>query len=284
MDIHLSSAARNNLLSLKNTSMLSSRTQERLATGLKVNSALDNAGAFFNSRMLEGRANDYGNLLEDLGQVVQTVKTAVQGLESIETLLNAAKAKAQQARSTSLTDGTTRDAFKAEFDELRDQIQFLAGDAAYRGVNLLTGDSITAEFSIDDTSRELEINPAASSVDYSDISVATTASPGGLGVAAAGDWTTDNAGIDTALGEIDAALKAVRNQASTFGTAVSIVQNRIDFTENNINIIEEGAAKLILADTNEESANMLTLQTRQQLGTTALQLTSQAEQGILRLF
>jgi flagellin-like hook-associated protein FlgL len=62
------------------------------------------------------------------------------------------------------------------------------------------------------------------------------------------------------------------------------VQNRQDFTKNMVNTLQTGAANLTLADTNEEAANLLALQTRQQLSSTALSMASQADQAVLRLF
>jgi flagellin-like hook-associated protein FlgL len=284
MDIYLSAASRSNLLSLQNTQGLMGRTQERLATGLKVNTALDDPNAFFQSRMLEGRAMDFGNLLQDMGQAVQTIKTATTALETIEDLLVTMKAKATQARTA--TVAAERTAYLAEYNTLIAQIEELAADSSYKGVNLLAGDSLTVEFSIDNAARDLDINTGADAADYAGgIDAATTA--GGLGVNDGAGWTADAAGdtaIDADLVELQAALVEVRNQAGTFGVNLSIIEARINFTENNINILEEGSGKLILADQNEESANMLALQTRQQLGTTALSLTSQAEQGVLRLF
>ncbi len=73
-------------------------------------------------------------------------------------------------------------------------------------------------------------------------------------------------------------------QASAFGANLSIVQNRQDFTKNMISTLQTGADNLVLADSNEEAANLLALQTRQQLSTTALSLASQADQAVLRLF
>ena len=76
----------------------------------------------------------------------------------------------------------------------------------------------------------------------------------------------------------------LRSHASSFGSNLSIVENRTDFTKNMINTLETGAANLTLADTNEEAANLLALQTRQQLSSTALSMASQADQAVLRLF
>ena len=86
------------------------------------------------------------------------------------------------------------------------------------------------------------------------------------------------------LTEISNALNSLRDISAQFGNYYSILTNREEFTENLINVLEEGADKLTLADMSEESANMLSLQTRQQLATNALSLSSQASQSILKLF
>ncbi|ODN69328.1 flagellin [Methylobrevis pamukkalensis] len=90
--------------------------------------------------------------------------------------------------------------------------------------------------------------------------------------------------IESILNNLNSALTTLRSQASTFGTNLSTVEIRQDFTRNLINTLQEGAGKLTLADTNEEGANLLALQTRQQLSTTSLSFASQADQAVLRLF
>jgi len=90
--------------------------------------------------------------------------------------------------------------------------------------------------------------------------------------------------LDARLNDLTDALTTLRSQSSAFGSNLSIVQNRQDFTKNMINTLETGAANLTLADTNEEAANLLALQTRQQLSTTALSLSAHADQAVLRLF
>ena len=72
--------------------------------------------------------------------------------------------------------------------------------------------------------------------------------------------------------------------SAEFGNNYSILQTREEFTESLVNVLEEGSDKLVLADMNEESANMLALQTRQQLAVNSLSLASQASQSILQLF
>jgi flagellin len=90
--------------------------------------------------------------------------------------------------------------------------------------------------------------------------------------------------IDALTTELDAALITLRARSQTLGSNVALLQTRLDFTSEYVNTLESGAGKLILADLNEEGANLLALQTRQQLGISALAFAGQAEQGILGLF
>lgn len=90
--------------------------------------------------------------------------------------------------------------------------------------------------------------------------------------------------IDSLINDLDTALTTLRSNAQTLGTNISLLSTRLEFTENYVNTLEEGAGKLTLADLNEEGANLLALQTRQALGTQALAFSSQAEQAILQLF
>src|SRR3954463_13046455 len=98
-DITLSTATRSNLLSLQNTSSLIGKTQERLATGLKVNSALDDALAFFKARNLNARATDLSAIKNQVANAISTIRASVEGLESIESILKQMKALAQSAIS-----------------------------------------------------------------------------------------------------------------------------------------------------------------------------------------
>lgn len=268
--ITLNAAVRQNLLALQNTADLMSQTQTRLATGKKVNSALDNPGAFFTASGLDNRANDLSALLNDMGQAVQTLKAADQGIKAITTLVEAAKAKANQALGTS--DAATRAAYAAEFDEIMAQLEFVATDSGYNGKNLLGGDDVTVNYNEDASSTS-----TITAVDYTDAT-------GDLSIAAAANAWVADADINAAVTDVNAALVTLRTQAATFGTSLTVVQGREDFTKNMINTLQEGSAKLTLADINEESANLLALQTRQALSVTALSMASQAEQAVLRLF
>src|SRR3954463_11792688 len=98
-EINLSAATRTNLLSLQNTTNLIGKTQERLATGLKVNSAIDDALAFFRARNLNSRASDLQSIKDQINGGISVITAATQGLESIESVLKQMKALAQSAVS-----------------------------------------------------------------------------------------------------------------------------------------------------------------------------------------
>ncbi|QFT31258.1 Flagellin A [Labrenzia sp. THAF82] len=494
-DIVLSSAVRDNLLSLKQTADLQSVTQTRLATGLKVNTALDNPNSFFTAQSLNDRASDLSNLLDNMGQAVQTIRAADKGITSITKLVESAKAIANQALQTS--SEYERKQFTSQYNDLLEQIEDMARDSSYKGKNLLAGagNELEVIFNEDSTSN-LTVEP----VDFTDASLddglnLDDLDPGGTGTSAfdifggtatislsglqassnltdlgawsAGDVVTivDSSGttsltvgttittvqdyvdaldglngvhatfdestdsisitsgldntvsiqkntagggsqtnggdattgttslsvsaltasstlvssggfqagdtititdgngfepasleiddettvsdlvsfidnvkgldasfsggsisligevsfditsnnsdfnrgtlgastgtvslsaaasefktdtdIDRTLQAINAALDELRNAARAMGTSLSTVEVRTDFTQNLINTLEVGAGELTIADMNEEGANMLALQTRQQLSSTALSLANQADQSVLSLF
>ncbi|MCX2722048.1 flagellin [Roseibium salinum] len=501
-DLTLSSAVRANLNTLQSTAEMMSSVQNKLATGKKVNSALDNPNSFFTASGLTSRANDLSNLLDDMGQSVQTLKSADQGISSITKLVESAKAKANQALQTQ--SQYERKQFASQYNELLTQIEDLAKDAGYKGKNLLAGDgndlttifnedstsklkidavdytdtslstglnlsdlaegqgsatsfqlqggkvtlsltdgtsalnssstlsesnsisatttlqfvdntattpaalsgtSITAGATVqdlvdglnsvagvraefDDASGELtiysdediylndtgatvgavltidgdnaEVDAAAFTAtsqllsdsgsfavgdtltltdgngyelgslevesdtsvddlenfinDFKGVTAEFNTSSGKLNITSETDLalTSDNAdfassgfvadtdgvtlsalsdsgfasdnSINRVVDRLNTALSSLRTQASEFGTNLSIVENRQDFTKKMINTLEEGAGKLTLADTNEEGANLLALQTRQSLASTSLSFAAQADQNVLRLF
>ena len=432
-DISLTASMRSNLLSLQGTASLMDRTQDRLSSGKKVNSAIDNPSSYYTALSLNNRAGDLSSLLDSMGQGISTIKAANEGIESITSFVEQAKAVANSARGensptvtssgtfsatatktysftagaaarefeseytgdelvtalntkmhdaapggwglantivasydattgqitikdgdtvestfdaygfklnaggddvfvspstassidalkTSLetaaanlkdasgnavegltfeasdgkivvtsekgtevsvggtTKGVTlsgtagssaRAAYMEQFNSILIQITDMANDSGYKGVNLLKNDDLTVVFN-EDRSSDLFIKGADATAE-------------GLGLEPVTDWSTDEKITDT-LKAVDTAISSLRAMASEFGNNYAILQNRENFTSNLINVLEEGADKLTLADMNEESANMLALQTRQQLAINSLSLASQAAQSVLRLF
>ncbi len=173
--------------------------------------------------------------------------------------------------ATVTTPSTTRSNLQSQYNEILTQIDALARDASYNGINLLNGDNLKVVFNEDGTSSQ-----TITGVDF-------TSSGLGLSALSASEFQS-NGSIDSVIGDIDGALSSLRSQAAKFGSNLTTVQTRQDFTKNMINTLTTGADALVLADTNEEGANLLALQTRQQLSTTALSLSAQADQAVLRLF
>jgi len=161
-----------------------------------------------------------------------------------------------------------------QFNELRDQLDKLADDASFNGINLLRGDKLSITFNETGTSSIDIQTEDGDTINSANLGVATTME--------AQDLDSDT-NIDAELGKLKSALNEVRSQASTFGSNLSIVENRQTFTDSMINTLESGAGNLTLADMNTEAANLLALQTRQSLSQNSLSLASQADQSILQL-
>ena len=373
-DIVLSAGIRSNLLALQQTTDLIGTTQNRLATGKKVNSAVDNPVNFFVASAFRASASSLEALLDSINLGQKTLDAANTGITSMTTLLNSAQATLTQALASASTtatytgtvaglastssfavtsghtitvnDGTTtatitstgaltvqqildgvnttpgfkvkaelsgdgrilleatqnntiviagsatpaeqaqygivagttaagttnstRTSLAAQFDSLRTQIDQLAVDSGFNGVSLLNGQSLKLVFN----------EKATSSL----VLAGVTDTSAGLGVAASTNSLQTNFDINAAVANVANALATLRNQASSFAANVAVIQARQDFTKHMISTLQTGADGLTLADPSEEGANMLALQTRQQLSSTALSLATQADRNVLRLF
>jgi flagellin-like hook-associated protein FlgL len=280
-NINLTEGMRANLYSLQQTSKLLEITQKRLSTGKRVNSALDDPVAFFTARSHEQRAMDLSSRKDDMSESIQMIKAADTGIESILDLIANAKSLASSALSGESTSAIN--ALSTQFNEVLSQIDFVAADSGYRGINLLDSTAVTHDVKFDETGvSKLTITGFDADSQGATLSLATVDSGSNEWVSAGG--TADKTDINSAITKLDNAVTALRSEASKLATNLSIVTARQDFTTNMINTLKDGAANLTNADMNEEGANMLMLQTRQALGTTSLSLASQAAQGVLRLF
>jgi flagellin-like hook-associated protein FlgL len=271
-EIKLSAATRTNLLSLQSTTKLIGRTQERLSTGLKVNSALDDASAYFQSRSLNNRASDLSQVKASIDQSIQTLKAALTGIEGATKIVEQLKGIASAAKNA--TSATERSALANQADQLAAQLNNLINDSSYNGVNLIkaTPDNLQVNFNEDAT---VELTVVGTNLSAANLGADITTSTNNWGTV--GDINAD-------LNEYQSALGQLRTAASTLGSQTTLLQTRLDFLNNLVNTLSEGADKLTLADTNLEGANLLALQTRQQLGINSLSLAAQSEQAILSLF
>jgi flagellin len=409
--IVLSASVRQNLLSLQSTAELLATTQNRLSTGKKVNTALDNPTNYFTAAGLDNRASDINNLLDGIGNGVQVLQAANTGLTSLQKLVDTAKSIAnqvlqapagysQKASATSiaptgagalsvagtaadltnagtnslngltyvftpatgaattitvsstvaagnvnsidnfnaalttagiglvaslasngsitftstndnasqtLTTGTTAAAntvalsgtgtfalvtptggsagkpvadaasqtiranLVAQYNNVITQITTTAQDASFNGINLLNGDDLKLTFN----------ETGKSTLNIKGV----TFDAAGLGLAplVSGTDFLDNASAKATITKITSASDALRTQASTLGSNLSIVQIRQDFSKNLINVLQTGSANLTLADTNEEAANSQALSTRQSIAVSALALANQSQASVLQL-
>ena len=276
--ITLTSGMRKNLFSLQNTQKLLQTTQTRLATGLRVQKAVDDPINYFTALDHRQRADDLATRKDEMSESIQLISAANDGVESITALIASAKSLAQSALSSSTT--ATIDALRSQYSEVLSQIDALADDSGYKGTNLLEASTVQHEVKFDET--------GASSLTITGFDASSTGATLNLTTAAANAWNTganpNSTAINSAITALDSATSALRSEASKLSTNLSTITIRQDFTANMINTLEDGAANLTNADMNEEGANMLMLQTRQQLGTTSLSLASQAAQSVLRLF
>jgi flagellin-like hook-associated protein FlgL len=214
-------------------------------------------------------SNDNGRLrIENLS----TADLIVAGYNTASGVLDGA------ATTATIGGNTVRANFVTQFNGYIDQLNKLSDDASFNGVNLLRGDKLKITFNEAGTST-IEILAK----DASGNAIAINTSTLGILQATNPQFDSDDT-IDARLTVLGDALANLRAQGSAFGSNLSIVQNRQTFTKAMINTLETGADNLVLADSNEEGANMLALQTRQQLSTTALSLSAQADQAVLRLF
>lgn len=269
-DVTLSAASRNTLLQLQNTVDLINRTNDRLSTGLKVASPIDDARVFFEAKALSDRADDFDERRDSIDQGVSAVSGALEATESIDALVRQAKGISTAARSAT---GTELTALENQFNEILNQIDDLAADTTFQGLNLInaTGETLNVQFS--------NLTTSLLSIASVDLRSAST----GLNISTANNFSLTSL-IDAAVTQIDAALTKLAGDAQTLGSNVGILQTRLDFTDKQINVLQGASDKLVLADTTEEGANLVALQTRQQLGISSLAFAGQSEQSVLSLF
>ena len=372
--ILLSASVRSSLYSLQQTNDLLSTTQNRLATGKKVNSANDNPTVFFAASALSNRAADLNNVFDGVVAASKILKSTTESLSALTGLVTTAQSTARSAlastattarttgsvsgltgassftvvaaRTITVNDGTTtatitsagtvttqqildgvnntaglkvkasltadgkiqleattanaitiagtatapellqfgltagvtaagtlntaRSAFATQYNSIRAQIDQLSADATFNGTNLLNGGSLRVSFNEKSTSS---LNVAG-----------VTDTSAGLGIAAsAGTFQTDK-DINDALTNLANSLNTLRAQTNVFASNTDIVTTRQDFTKSLISALNAASDSLTAADTNEEGANLLALQTRQSLSSTALTMAAQSDQAVLRLF
>ncbi|NDE91544.1 MAG: flagellin, partial [Alphaproteobacteria bacterium] len=254
-NISLSAGARNNLLSLQQTASLLNTTQNRLATGKKIASALDGANAYFASIGFINRANDLSSIKDGLSNSLQTVKAASTAIDSITKIVQQAQGLTTSALQSQ--DAVTRSGLSVQFNDLLVQVNALVNDATFNGTNLIgqTNISLVVYFN--------ETNTSKLTITNTNLSINTST---GLSVAVGANGFVSDTDVNVAVSQLTTALTKLRTVASGFGNNTTVISTRDDFTSNLINTLQTASDNLVLADTNEEGANLQALQARNSLG------------------
>ena len=290
--ITLTASMRSNLSSLKTIQAQMDKTQERLSTGKKVNSAIDNASSYYQARSLTNRAADLDSLLDSMGQGIQTIQAANEGIEAITSYVEQLKSVANSAAALDKdADGyaTELGKYEDQYNAILTEIATIAKDSSYQGVNLLQDTELTVMFNESRThfltvqGQDVTAGMTAAADADADASFAWTDGAGSVAWVE-DDGTVIEGAVTSALDGIVAATNYLRGYATELGNNFTIIETRQNLTEAMVDVLETGADNLVLADMNEESANYLALQTRQQLAVNSLALASQSAQSVLSLF
>ena len=313
-DITLTATQRQTLLSLSQVTSLFNRTQDRLNTGKKVNSATDNPVSFFRAQSLSDRSTEILGFKQNIDQSVQAVTSALDATTAVQNLLGELQGVLDGARSASLSN---RISATQQFETIGNQLAQLVKDASFQGLNILssTAVSLATQFS-ERTAATLTIQGfnliatatannrtlftqaaafnAAGNLVFSNIvgnsdlsievqgfsALALTGTQGGVGTVKA---SIAQAIFTATENRISSAISQLQGIAAQLGTNVAILTARSNFSSNYSNTLTNGADGLTLADLNTEAANSQALTLRQQLGIQSLSVSGQQNSSILTL-
>jgi flagellin len=257
---------------LNNTQAQLSQTQSAINSGEKVSSAKDNGAVYAIAQNMRGNVAGYTAVTDSLNRGMSSVDVAMSAGQSISDLLIEMKTKALAASDTSL-DTASRSAMNQDFVALRDQISTIVGNAVFNGYNLVNGSTtqITALASADGSRR---ITVAAENMSLSGTIVTVSTGASISTQAAASTMVT---AIQTSLTNVDSALAKLSSGSKKFSI-------QVDFAQKLSDALTSGIGNLVDANMADESAQLQSLQVKQQLGVQALSIANQAPQTILSLF
>src|SRR5260370_5135134 len=259
-EIILGTATRQNLLSLQQITSTAGTTQNQLATGLAVSSALDDAVKYFQAQGLNNRASDLSLRKDSIDQGISTLSAATNAAQSAVTVLQQLQGILNSAKTETTAQ---RKAAGTQFSTLAQQFNTLLNDASYQGLDLVnsTKSSLSVQFS-NSTASKLTI--AGQNLLYSVIVTAGKLSKGSNaaknpvtgGFSAASNKSSL---FDNAFNALQTAIAKVPAAAQSIGGNVTFLQTPLDFTRQYIVTLQGGASKLTVADVNLESTNLVPL-------------------------
>ena len=310
MSISLSQGMRNAVYSMTDIQSQIDTSNKRLATGKKVNSALDNASAYFRAQGYQKDSRDLDGLLNSMDTGLRAITKATNAMDAARKLVESAQSLARQAVTLGSGD-TNRDVYGAQSAELLNQAAKVMNDSGFGGFSVLTtnatvatGLTVVTNISTGAGQTSVQVNATdmrfgvATGVGTAILATAThgmVVAGGGPGVqetityatVAADKWSdvaNGNTRANAFIAFATSALSKLQATGSAVATQASTIQIRQDFTKSWVRTNNEASDYLLLADMNEEGANLSALQTKQQLAVQALSLASRSDQAILRLF
>jgi flagellin len=271
------------LYTLNQTNQAMSKVQAQINSGLKVANASDNASTFSIAQTMRGDIASFKSVNDALSLGSSTVNVAQQAAKQISDTLNQIKGKVADA----MGDNVNRTAIKGDIDSMLDAIDRIAGSAQFNGVNLLNGDytvaapfKILASFDRNATTGGSTGDPAKQTVDVTGYDLTTAT----LGIAKATLTVDTAAHAQTSLTTINGVIDTVNAALDALGTKANEITGQQSFVQNLTNTMTDAVGSLVDADMAEASAQLQSLQTKQQLGIQALSIANSAPSAILSLF
>lgn len=257
------------LTNLSKTNSELSITQNRISTGLRVNTAKDDAASYAIASRMRGDVSAYESVVTGLGLGDATLGVAINAGTQISSLLEEMKSKAVQAQAGGLST-SDRTAINNDVAKLVEQVDTIVASAEFNGQNLIANGATNIDV-IASKDAAQKITMAAQSFDKAD-----------LGINALDLTTATNAA--TALTAVDAAINTAANSLASFGSVGKQLDIQTEFTKSLLDSVEVGIGKLVDADMAKESAKLQSLQIKQQLGVQSLGIANQSSSIILGMF
>jgi flagellin len=268
-------------------------TQNRIATGYKVNSAKDNAYAWGVAALLRSDIKGYQSVKASLAAPKATLDAAATGASEVADMLGDLKTQFAIANSAASTSGADYIGAVAQISALQSRINVVLNDSM-QGSNLLnaaaTTFNYTTSYRSDGTTTSgsvttLDLDGTAAGMLGADVATTTGAANTSRSIltflAAATRNSTDAPLLQAA---ISAAITTVTNYAATLNAASANIEGAQSLMDKLVSIKESAVSGLVDADMAEESAKLQALQIKQQLATQAISIANTTEQNVLRLF
>jgi flagellin len=298
--ITLSSAVRSNILNLLDTREEQTRSSARVTTGKRISGITDGPKDYFRANALLSRSATFERITTGIDNALSTVNAAIAGLDSVNDLLDSLLGTLSDLRESE--NIATLSANAVSYQSYRAQITSLATVPTFLGRKLLLSGGVTNPTAVGvnlDTNTLFEITVNTFNISLNSGTAPGADSQNGIslqqisGLAVSNFYLqSPNSAVATQAdsfltlveSQVNFAQTLVRSAQQTFAVGATVLQLRKDFIAKYKRILDDGRNTLEAVDTSSEGANLSALQTRQQLGVTALSISTSSERSLLSLF